>query len=764
MTDDPITKLSREDYARAESFLPWNLKKRIFNAEVKPNYIGKPEEKGETFWYLNKGKHGKEFKYVDPERDLQQPLFDHIRLAAALSQASGKAYTHDALPFDKPEILDEGMKLRFKVEETQWEYDLENNTCEEVDVPDKKRPGELLSPDEKWAAFRRDFNLWVRSVETDEEIQLTRNGEQHFDYGGSPESSTMAVTLRPHADKMPPMAIWSSDSKKLVTQRLDQRKVKDLHLLQSCPEEGQRPVLHTYKYAMVGDEHLTQEEIVILDIESQSVIFADCGPTDGNFMGPVELKQVWWGEGDGRVYSLRSMRDHKTIRLFEIDPTSGESRQVIEEKSNTYAELTPTLGAQPNVRILKSGKEIIWPSERDGWANLYRYNATTGKPINPVTSGPFVVWEIKQVDEESGWLYFMGGGHEPERDPYYKHLYRVKLDGSDLQLLTPEDAEHNVTFSPGGKYFVDTFSRINLPPVTVLKKANGEQVRLLEAADISLLGQMGWCPPEPFSVKARDGVTDLYGAIFRPSHFDPGQSYPVIDAIYPGPQHTRTPKSFEPDAAQALAELGFIVVTIDGLGNMGRSKANHDVSYGKFTEAGGLEDHIKGLRQLAERYPYMDLSRVGIFGHSGGGFASTKAILQYPDFYKVAVSSAGNHDQRGYLAGWGELYNGLLDGDNFVAQANPTLAANLQGRLLLAAGDMDDNVHMALTMQVVDALIKAGKDFDMLLLPNRNHTFSRDAYFIRKLWDYFVTHLLGAIPPREYAINARDVPPPEMPF
>lgn len=764
MMNNPLKNLSWEDYVRAESFLPWNINKRIFNAEVKPNYTGKPEEKGEKFWYLDKGKDGKVFKYVDPEQDLHQPLFDHVRLASALSQASGTACSHDALPFDMLEILDEGKKIRFKIEKTTWECDLESYTCTEVDAPEKKKPGELLSPDEKWAAFRREYNLWVRSLETDEEIQLTADGEKHYEYAGSPEDNTLGVTLRPHAAIIPPMAIWSSDSKKLLTQRLDQRKVKDLHLLQSCPEEGQRPVLHTYKYAMVGDEHLTQEEVVILDIEKKTVTFAGCGPADGDFMGPVELKQVWWGEGDEKVYYLRASRDKKWIRLFEIDSATGESRVLVEEKVKTYAELTPMLGSQPNVRILKGGQEVIWPSERDGWANLYRYNAGTGELVNQVTSSPFVVWEIKRVDEEGSWLYFLGSGREPERDPYYKHLYRVSLDGSDLQLLTLEDAEHTITFSPGGKYFVDTFSRINLPPVTVLKKANGEQVRLLEAADISLLGQMGWQPPEPFSVKARDGITDLYGAIFRPSHFDPQQSYPVIDAIYPGPQHTRTPKSFEPDGAQALAELGFIVVTIDGLGNMGRSKANHDVSYGKFTEAGGLEDHIKGLRQLAERYPYMDLSRVGIFGHSGGGFASTKAILQYPEFYKVAVSSAGNHDQRGYLAGWGELYNGLLDGDNFVAQANPTLAANLKGKLLLAAGDMDDNVHMALTMQVVDALIKADKDFDMLILPNRNHTFSRDVYFIRKLWDYFVTHLLGATPPQGYAINPKDVPPLEFPF
>jgi dipeptidyl aminopeptidase/acylaminoacyl peptidase len=415
------------------------------------------------------------------------------------------------------------------------------------------------------------------------------------------------------------------------------------------------------------------------------------------------------------------------------------------------------------VRIIKEGQELVWYSERDGWANLYRYNSENGELINQITSGPFVVWEIKHIDEDEEWIYFMGGVHEPYRDPYYQHLYRVKLDGTDLQLMTPEDAQHNVTFSPGGKYFVDTYSRVDAPPITELRSCdNSRACILLQEADISTLLEMGWREPEPFSVKARDGVTDIFGVIFRPSNFNRRKSYPVIDSIYPGPQHIRSPKDFTPDQAYTIAELGFIVVTIDGLGNVGRDKANHDFSYGKFTEAGGLEDHIAGLRQLAERYPYMDLSRVGIFGHSGGGFASTKAILTYPEFYKVAVSSAGNHDQRGYLAGWGELYSGLMEGENFVDQANPNLAANLKGKLLLAAGDMDDNVHPALTMQVIDALIKANKDFDMLILPNRNHMFMRDAYFIRKLWDYFVTHLLGAVPPEGYAINEEDIPPMDL--
>jgi dipeptidyl-peptidase-4 len=757
--------LTYADYARAEALLPWNQSRRIFNAEVKPVYLGKPGQKREDFWYLNKGKTGKTFKYVDPAAGVQRELFDHARLAASLSQAGGVACAAEALPFDRLELVEDGRALRFTAGKDTWQCDLETYTLSKAAPLPEQKPGELLSPDGKYAAFCRDYNIWMRRVEDHEEVALTTDGERYYDYGTSPESNTFGVTLRAYAGHIPPMAFWSPDSKKLLTQRIDQRQVKDLYLLQNCPPRGQRPLLHTYKYPMVGDEHLAQVEIIILDVEEQKVVRADVEPAEGEIAGAVEAKRIWWGKDSQKAWYLRTQRDHKKIDFYEIDADSGKSCLLLEECGKTYVETAPLLLMQPNVRVIKGGGEFIWISERSGWFNLYRYDARSGELLNPLAVGPFVVWEIKFIDEEGGWVYFTAGGRESGRDPYYQHLYRVRLDGTNMQLLTPEDAEHKITFSPDGAYFVDTFSRVNQPPVSVLRKADGAQALILETADISDLQALGWLAPEPFTVKARDGVTPLYGAIYRPSGFDPAQSYPVIDAIYPGPQHNRTPKAFEPDFAHSLAELGFIVVTLDGMGNMGRSKAFHDVSYGKFTEAGGLEDHICGLRQLAARYPYMDLNRVGIYGHSGGGFASTKAILTYPDFYKVAVSSAGNHDQRGYVAGWGELYNGLLDGDNFVAQANPGLAANLKGKLLLAAGDMDDNVHMAMTMQVADALIKAGKDFDMLILPNRNHDFSRtDVYFMRKLWDYFVIHLSGAHPPKEYAIDAGKLPPRELPF
>ncbi len=403
--DTEKRSLTNTDYARAEAFLPWNQAKKIFNNEIKPHYLGKPGDHNEVFWYEVNSSTGRQFKRVDPVANRREPLLDEVRLAVALSEASGTAYTLHNLPFSTLEYPG-GQEIRFKAGDTLWECNLDTYRLVRVDEPEKRKPGELLSPDGKYAAFRRDYNLWVRCLETQEEFPLTTDGVQYFDYASSPESNTLAVTLRPFADRIPPLAIWSPDSKKLLTQRQDQRQVKDLHLLQNCPPEDQRPVLHTYKYAMVGDEHLTQEQIVILDVEARRCIAVDCGPVDGNFMGAVEIKTVWWGKESDRAYYVYPSRDHKTLRFFEIDAQTGASRLLMEETGKTYVELSPVLGDAPNIRVIKEGREFIWPSERSGWFNLYRYNAETGSLagalLNPVASGPFVVWEIKHIDEENG--------------------------------------------------------------------------------------------------------------------------------------------------------------------------------------------------------------------------------------------------------------------------------------------------------------------------------------------------------------------------
>ena len=748
--------LAAEDYARAEQFLPWHVSPRVRNLEVRPNWI----KGGDRFWYQRQTREGTEAVLVDP-RTGECRLLSEQEDRQALEKAGESAAEGDRLAA----TLTHG----------------------------------LISPDGRWAVSGRDSNLILRAMESGEERALTQDGELSYAYGKSPDSNTFAVTARVAGIPLPPMALWSPDSQRLLTARLDERQVKELHLLQSAPPDANaRPVLHTYRYAMAGDEQIPHAELLVFDVETGKRVEADWTPIPAPLLSPIELQHAWWSADGARVYFIDLARGCQACRLCELDVATGAVRPILEERSRTYLELNPATWAQPNVRILGGGEEVIWFSERDGWGHLYLYDARTGELENQITSGQWLVRDIVRVDEEARRVYFTACGREPDRDPCYRHLYGVNLDGSDLTLLTPEDADHQISippaseivalaqmallggtpsvsgFSPSGRYFIDTWSRMDTAPVSLLRSADGALVCTLETADVSELLSAGWRWPEPFQVKARDGETDLYGAIYRPSHFDPDERYPVIDMIYPGPQIIRTPKrSFPADPneslnytlPQVLAELGFVVVTLDGMSTPFRSKAFHDFAYGRMEDAGGLEDHLAGLRQLAERHPYLDLDRVGITGHSGGGFASTRAILAHPDFYKVAVSSAGNHDQLGYQSYWGEKYQGLpatADDieDTYGAQINARLAGNLKGKLLLIAGDMDDNVHPALTLQVANALIAANKDFDLLLLPNRNHRTSlRDPYVLRKIWDYFVRHLLGAEPPSGYRIREPDEAP-----
>jgi dipeptidyl-peptidase 4 len=769
-------QLTREDYARAEQYLIWNIGKLAFKTQVVPRFIGRSDR----FWYKLNTRDGKEFVLIDPALNTKQPAFDQARLAAALSAASGKAYEAGRLPFESFEFIQDGRAIQFDLEKVRWTSDLATYTCTKEEAPKESPEGESLSPDGKWAAFVKNHDLYIRPAAGGAEVQLTADGEPYYDYGSEAEQSTSAVTDRLGGKKQPPALLWSPDSKKILTHRLDQRKVEPLYLLQSVPPRGFRPLLHSYRYALVGDPNLPLAELMVFDVEKKTRTVLKTDPYLVLFVSPITTKRAWWSEDSRKVYFVEEERALKAARLKAADALSGETRSMIEEKGATYVELNLLSGGAPNVCVLGNGAEVIWFSERDGWGHLYLYDGKTGALKNQITKGSWVVRDILRVDEKNRWVYFTAGGREKGRDPYYQHLYRVRLEGSGLELLTPEDADHCVAdiaetptafellsrFSPSGRYFVDTYSKMDLAPVTLLRDADGRLVRELERADIEPLLATGWKWPERIIVKARDGTTDLYGVLYKPSNFDPAKKYPVIDGIYPGPQITRTPKSFGTDLLSisdfcrdiSLAELGFIVVNIDGLGTPFRSKAFHDFGYGKMEEAGGLEDHIAGIKQLAAGRPYMDISRVGIYGHSGGGFASTHAILAYPDFYKVAVSSAGNHDQRSYLACWGEQYQGLLQGDNYKAQANAGLAANLKGKLLLVHGDMDDNVHPGMTIRVVDALIKANKDFDLLILPNQNHSFGLDPYFTRRKWDYFVKNLLGAEPPSGYEIKVGTLP------
>ncbi|MFS0921242.1 DPP IV N-terminal domain-containing protein [Brevibacillus sp. 179-C 1.1 NHS] len=751
--------VTQEQYEKAKRLHPSNYYEAVLNAFVRPRWIG-----GNRFWYirevrLEKGT-GRQYVIVDAEQNTSQPAFDHARLAIHLSEFSGKKYSAETLPLGELVFTENGSAFQFEMGGTVWSCDLQEYSCKPIDKVSKPSMDELPSPDGKWVAFVYKHNLYVRSLENGKRIKLTRDGKAYYDYGTQPECRLSTVAERLENIKLPPVAIWSPDSKMLLTHQLDQRKVRAMHLIQSVPNgEAIRPVLHSYRYPLVGDQHVPLAELVICDLERQTTVRMAGEPLMASPVSPLTpgMQMAGWSSDSKQVYVARMSRDARSVDFSVVDPCSGEVCTLLREQSDTFLHQDlHNLGASnPNIRLLADGS-FIWHSERDGWSHLYHCDGITGEIRNPITAGSWTVRRLMAVDEQQGWVYITGGGLEEGRDPYYQHLYRVRLDGTDLSLLTPEDAEHDVVFSPTMKFFVDTFSRVDLPPVSVLRSVDGSLIRELERADVEMLLEMGYQLPERITVKARDGVTDLYGVLLRPFPFDPSRKYPVVDFIYGGPQIINTPKAFALDPSrshdplgggQSLAQLGFIVLIVDGMGTPYRSKSFHDISNGKLEEAGGLLDHVTAVKQLAERYPYVDVERVGIWGSSGGGYASTRAILSFPEFYKVAVSACGNHDQRLYISAWGERYQGMYDPELYRAQDNASLAPNLAGKLLLVSGDMDENVHPSQTIRMADALIKADKDFDMLLLPNRHHGFSLDPYFIRRKWEYFVRHLLGAEPP-----------------
>lgn len=734
------------DYKRAEKFLSRNVDKLIFNMRVSPHWIDK---NGSRFWFRNTTRWEKEFILVDPKNKTILPAFDHARLAKALSEAGGKEVQASALPFDTIEFIEDGRAVKFKVGKDDWKCLLNTYTCEKTNPPKPADPSESLSPDGKWTALVKDFNLFIRSTETGEEFALTQDGIAKYDYATTLSWYKLFNESNPKTDKPQILVRWSPDGTKLVTQRLDRRRAKKLYLFQSTPDQGYRAVVHSYERALPGDKELTMIEYAIFDIVQRTMVKIQI-PSYPSFLGAGLPR---WSKDGRRLYMIDWHRGYKEADLVEIDAATGQAKTLIKETSPTNVDPGMT-----DMVLVYDGAEILWTSERDGWNHIYLFDGKTGELKNQVTRGHFVVRAINHVDEKERVVYFTAGGREPGRDPYLRHIYKVGFDGSNLTLLTSENAEHNVSFSPDRTVFVDNFSRVDLAPKSVLREtATGKILQTIQEADIKDLIKTGWTPPEPFKVKARDGSTDIYGVIFRPSNFDPEKKYPVIDATYSGPQAVRTPKSFDRgvrNADQPIAELGFIVVTIDGLGTAMRSKAFHNFSYKNLGDI-GAEDHITGMKQLAERYPFMDLDRVGLYGHSAGGYDAAHALLTHPEFYKVAVASAGNHDHRMAKAWWPELWMGYPVGKQYIDQSNLTLAKNLKGKLLLVHGDMDNNVNPASTLRMAGALIKANKDFDMIIMPNQNHGFGNHPYFIRKRWDYFVRHLMGVKPPKEFKIASK---------
>jgi dipeptidyl aminopeptidase/acylaminoacyl peptidase len=741
---EPPPTLTADDYARAEGFLSSNTSPLVFGGSVSPTWM-----QDGRFWYRNRFAQGEEIVVVDPAAGSRARAFDHQRLAAALSSATDTTYTAFSLPSRGFE-LDVGTAT-FQIDGDDFSCELRSYTCRsETAAGFAPTRRDVVSPDSSLAAFIRDHDLWVRDLHTGEETRLTTDGVEDFGY---------ATNNAGWARSERPVLKWSPDSRKIATFQHDGRGVQMMYLVRT---DVGPPELDAWRYPFPGDSVIFRIQRVVIDLdapEGSRVVRLDMPPDPhrSTVCDHVACRgtfaDVEWSPDGSRLAFVSSSRDHKRATLRMADAATGGVRDILEEVEETFYE------SGGNWRFLPESDEVIWFSQRDNWGHLYLYDVGSGELKRQITSGDWNVNQVLAVDEAERTILFMGNEREPG-DPYFRYLYRVGLDDGDVRLLTPDSANHTVSLAPGGEYFVDSYSTPTIPPVTVVRDRDGTAILTVEEADISRLVDSGWEPPMPFTVKARDGETDLYGLLFRPGDFDPEKQYPVINYLYPGPQSgsvgSRSFRSSHRDL-QSLAALGFVVIELDAMGTPMRSKSFHETYYGNMGD-NGLPDQIAGIRQLAERHPWIDLYRVGIYGHSGGGFASTDGILRYPDFYKVAVSQAGNHDNRNYEDDWGEKWQGLLeeypDGTtNYDNQANQLLAENLKGKLLIAHGTLDSNVPPSNTMLVVDALIAANKDFDLLLMPNRGHGFGNEPYMMRRRWDYFVRHLLGAEPPQGYEIG-----------
>lgn len=697
--------LTATDYEQAVKFLGFNTNKLVFNNAVNPNWLPNGD-----FWYNNTTPKGKEIVVIHTVDGTRKIGSDLKSLLPENNTPTPPTYT--VTPF------------------------------------------EVKSPDGKKAAFIKDWNLWIKDLATQKETQLTFDGVK--DYGYATDNAGWK-----HSNKA--ILLWSPDSKKIATFQQDQRHVKDMYLVST---NVGAPKLEAWKYPLPGDEKIIQIERVIIEVETPKVIRFNMAPDPrrGTLCDDISCSGSFddneWNADGTKLVFVSTSRDHKEAKIRIADALTGAVKDIFEEKVATQYESGQ---GKVNWHFLESSNEIIWYSERDDWGHLYLYDAKTGKLKSQITKGNFVVTQLLKVDEKNRVLYFEANGRESGRDPYFSHFYQIDFSGKNLQLLTPEDGNHTISLSPNGDYFVDTYSQPNVAPVSVLRATNGKLIATLEKADISKLVATGWKAPEPIKVKSRDGKWDLYGLLYTPTHLDPTKKYPVVNYIYPGPQGggvgSRNFLSARSDH-QALAELGFAVVLIDGTCNPDRSKSFHDACYGNMAD-NTLEDQISGIKQLATKYPFMDLDKVGIWGHSGGGYATAAALFRYPEFYKVGISESGNHENRNYEDDWGERYIGLLTKDangksNYEDQANANFAANLKGKLLLAHGGMDDNVPPYNTYLVIQALQKANKDFDFILFPNARHGFGADTYYMmRKRWDYFVTHLLQAQPPKEFLIQPK---------
>jgi len=713
------------------------------------------------FWYRKTVTGGNTFVLVNADTKTKEPAFDHAKLADALSTAMGTKYMAVTLPFTTFSFVDDDRAIEFQpggatqgppgTPRPTWRCSLDSYTCKESRAAGRggrggggltgpvRAPFDIngaepkKSPDGKFEALVRNYNVAVREAGSRTLTPLTSDGSEGNYY--DPESLE-----------------WSPDSTKLAVYKVAPGFRRYIHYVQSSPEDQLQPSNSTMQYAKPGDM-LDAETPVIVSVTDKTARVV----SNALFQNAYDLSRLVWRKNSAAITFEYNQRGHQLYRVIEVDAATGTARAVISEEATTFF----CYSGKKFRRDIGDGREVIWMSERDGWNHLYLYDGVSGTVKNQITRGQWPVRSVVDVNEVKRQIWFSASGMYPGKDPYFVHFYRINFDGTELTPLTSADANHNVSLSPDMTYFVDTYSRVDAAPITELHRTSDKTLLLeLEKADITGLIDAGWKPPEVFTAKGRDGVTDIWGVIYRPTHFDPAKKYPVIENIYAGPHSSFVPKSFAAfNQMQAQADLGFIVVQIDGMGTSNRSKAFHDVAWKNIKDA-GFPDRILWHKAAAAKYPYYDVSRVGIYGTSAGGQSSLGALLFHPGFYQVAVSFAGCHDNRMDKIWWNEQWMGWPIGPEYSESSNVDNAYRLQGKVLLVVGEMDHNVDPSSTMQVVNQLIKHNKDFDLLVVPGMDHG-SGGAYGDHKRYDYFVRHLLGANPPSWTAVADALKPQPK---
>lgn len=723
-----IAQGTAEDYNRAYSLRERFSSNNVFYSNVNPEWI----EGTHQFWYVRNTPEGRIYVSVNADKKGRKELFDHKQLAITLGKASGKEVKPEAINLERLYVNKTLDTLRFNFNNQKWMYAVrKNQLTNEGSLPkpskprhwmewdDEKSAEPITSPDGKYTAFIKNDNIYVKEVATGKEKQLSQDGTL---------SNYYSSYIR-----------WSPDSKKVVSCRIRPVEKRFVYYVESSPADQLQPKLHKQEYAKPGDE-LPFKVPCIYEVETGRSII----PSTNLFARQYEIYDPVWNSDSRAVTFEYNQRGHQVFRVLEFSVETGKVRPLIEETHDKYVNYTRHFRHD-----LKDGKHIIWMSERDNWNHLYMFDRTTAQPIQQITKGEWYVRQVLQVDEDNRTIYFSANGMQPDEDPYLIRYYRIGFDGKGLTCLTPEEGMHKAWFSEDMNYLVDVYSMVNKAPIAVLRSAkDGKIVMPLETADISRLKAEGWKAPEVFTAKGRDGETDMWGLIVRPTNFDPNKKYPVIEYIYQGPGDQYVPKTFMSYNwyMTSLAELGFIVVMVDGMGTSFRSRAFENVCYKNLKDA-GLPDHIAWIKAAARKYTYMDIDRVGIYGCSAGGQESTNAVLLHPDFYKAAYSACGCHDNRMDKIWWNELWMGYPVDESYKACSNVENAHLLSRPLMLVVGEMDDNVDPASTMQVVNTLIKANKDFELVVIPGAHHTMGED-FGEHKRYDFFVRHLMGGNPPK----------------